>query len=477
MTSAAVTVTPAQRACMELIARGWLAPLDGFMTPEVADTVARTGALPGADGGAFPCPVTLTLPRAAVPAPPETVQSLTLHDTDGTVLGRLHVEAWVTHDAEVQVAGRLTDVRLPSHADFPDLRRPPEAVSDSGTRRARLVVQPGTFLTTSYEAGLRAAADRLNASLLIEVLVAPRDDRPLTHFARVAALSASARALSSEVLVLDMPDDLDTGSARRLRTWLAARAGATHLAAEPGRDADWDRSFAATLGLHVIDIPEAASLAPAEALLTREGTLPQGTVSPDVAKALAPAWPPKHARGFTVFLTGLSGAGKSTIARRLRARLMARTRREVTLLDGDLVRRHLSSGLGFSREDRDLNITRIGCVAAEITRHRGIAICAPIAPYDAARRQVRQMVAAVGGFVLVHVATPVEVCEARDTKGLYARARSGALPHFTGVTDPYEPPADAELVLDTAQLSPGEASDAIVRLLEHEGYVPPEERP
>ena len=157
--------------------------------------------------------------------------------------------------------------------------------------------------------------------------------------------------------------------------------------------------------------------------------------------------------GCTIFLTGLSGAGKTTIARALKAALDARGR-TVTLLDSDEVRQLLSSELGFSREDRNLHVRRVGFVAAEITRHGGIAICALIAPYDEARKSVRHMVEAVGRFVLVHVDTPIEVCEARDVKGLYARARAGRVTQFTGLSDPYEIPGDAEVTCRGDQETP-----------------------
>ena len=177
-----------------------------------------------------------------------------------------------------------------------------------------------------------------------------------------------------------------------------------------------------------------------------------------------------------MFLTGLSGAGKSTIANVLRVRFLEMGGRPVTLLDGDIVRRHLSSELGFSRQHRDVNIRRIGFVASEITKNGGIAICAPIAPYEAVRREVREMVEAVGGFTLVHVATPLSVCESRDRKGLYAKARAGLIPGFTGVSDPYEVPADADVLVDTTDRTPEEAAQQVILHLEREGYIGPSER-
>jgi sulfate adenylyltransferase len=154
----------------------------------------------------------------------------------------------------------------------------------------------------------------------------------------------------------------------------------------------------------------------------------------------------------------------------LRARLLERGRR-VTLLDGDLVRRNLSSELGFSREHRDLNIRRLAFVASEVTKHGGVAICAPIAPYDAARKDARQLIEPLGGFVLVHVSTPLEVCEARDRKGLYAKARAGLVKEFTGISDPYEEPADADVTIDTSTLDRDAALDLLIAYLRREGYV------
>jgi sulfate adenylyltransferase len=176
-------------------------------------------------------------------------------------------------------------------------------------------------------------------------------------------------------------------------------------------------------------------------------------------------------QGFTVFFTGLSGAGKSTIARSLVEKLSELAERSVALLDGDEVRQQLSSELGFSRENRDRHVRRLGYVAAEITKSGGVAVCAPIAPYAAARRDVRRMVEAGGGFVLVYVDTPLDICEKRDRKGLYAKARAGVVSQFTGVSDGYDEPKDADIVVDFTQ-TPDEASQRILEYLREMGYLP-----
>jgi len=192
---------------------------------------------------------------------------------------------------------------------------------------------------------------------------------------------------------------------------------------------------------------------------------------PEVVHELRRSFPPRSRQGVTVFFTGLSGSGKSTIANVLLTKFLEVGGRPVTLLDGDLVRKHLSSELGFSKEHRDINIRRIGYVASEITKNGGIAICAPIAPYDATRKHVRQMIEPYGGFILVHIATSVDVCEQRDRKGLYAKARAGILKEFTGISDPYEAPADAEVTINTGELSPEEAAQEIILHLEREGFI------
>jgi sulfate adenylyltransferase len=199
--------------------------------------------------------------------------------------------------------------------------------------------------------------------------------------------------------------------------------------------------------------------------------IPAWFTYPEVVRELRRSFPPRHKQGFTVFFTGLSGSGKSTIANILLSKFLEMGGRPVTILDGDLVRKNLSSELGFSKEHRDINIRRIGYVASEITKNGGIAICAPIAPYDSVRSQVRQMIEPYGGFILVHIATPIETCEQRDRKGLYAKARAGIVKEFTGVSDPYEAPTNAEVVINTAELSAEEAAQEIILHLEQQGFV------
>jgi sulfate adenylyltransferase len=199
--------------------------------------------------------------------------------------------------------------------------------------------------------------------------------------------------------------------------------------------------------------------------------IPHWFTFPEVTRELRRSYPPRSKQGFTVFFTGLSGAGKSTIANVLMIKLREMGDRPVTLLDGDIVRKNLSSELGFSREHRNLNVLRIGFVASEITKNGGVAICAPIAPYRDIRRQVRNEIEPLGGFLEVHVSTSLEVCESRDRKGLYAAARRGEIKNFTGIDDPYEPPELAEVIIDTEKFTPDEAALKIILKLEAMGLI------
>ena len=192
---------------------------------------------------------------------------------------------------------------------------------------------------------------------------------------------------------------------------------------------------------------------------------------PEVIRELRRVYPPRSRKGITLFFTGLSGSGKSTLAKILYAKFIEEGGRPVTLLDGDVVRLNLSSELGFSKEHRNINVRRIGFVASEITKNRGIAICAPIAPYTAMRREVRDMIEQHGAFIEIHVATPLDECERRDRKGLYEKARKGIIPEFTGISDPYDLPEHPEIRVDTTGKSPMQAAQEIMLYLLREGYL------
>jgi sulfate adenylyltransferase len=192
---------------------------------------------------------------------------------------------------------------------------------------------------------------------------------------------------------------------------------------------------------------------------------------PEVLMALRKVYPPRSKKGITLFFTGLSGSGKSTLAKILHAKFIEEGVRPVTLLDGDVVRLNLSSELGFSKEHRNINVRRIGFVASEITKNGGIAICAPIAPYTAMRRDVRETIEQHGAFIEIFVATPLQVCEGRDRKGLYAKAREGIIPEFTGISDPYEIPEHPEIKVDTTGKTPAQAAQEIMLYLLREGYI------
>jgi sulfate adenylyltransferase len=485
------TASEAKLGELELITSGVFAPLTGYLTSADLAAVAARGEL--ADGTPWPVPVTLTVPASAVP---EGSGHLVLQDPEGSPLAVVQITERTPAGDAVRLAGPVTALRPPEHGPFRDLRRSPADV------RAGFAGAPVLALATRRPLGerqigqLRHLADQRSARILLLPLVAGPADLVTRPEALVRSVLAAARELPGSTLVIPvpLPPRSDPGEELSARVVVAAAHGATHVLADgvsPFRsgEANFEK-----LGVEVLIEGEWAFDALSEvwrplgliepgiergelsdgelgALLDSGDPVPAWLLPPAVAAELRRARPPRSARGLVVFFTGLSGSGKSTLARDLQHALLERGDRTVSLLDGDLVRRLLSAGLTFSREDRDLNIARIGYVAAEVARHGGIAICAPIAPYAAARAAVRSMVAEVGDFVLVHVSTPLSVCEARDRKGLYAKARAGLIGSFTGISDPYEEPADADLVLDTSVMSRRDALAAVLGMLTRGGWL------
>lgn len=448
--------------------------------------------------------------------PVDPPAEMALAEASGVPLARVQAEA-----GDYYVGGRLEGVTLPPRHDFLNLRLTPgemrEQFSRVGWRRV-MAYQPSQAMHRPQYEFLMQSAMQQEANLLIHAVAGSDPVMESGHFALVRACQALMPRLpaATSMLALNPMTPWAAGPRKTLLKAIMARNyGCSHLVIggetvlesahretrqRRGQDTPniaSDDVYAVareSLGVTLLPFPRmvyvedrdqwlAEEEVPAEARtesmsgaeltrrLMQNLKVPEWFSFPEVLNELRIAFPPRQHQGFTVFFTGLSGSGKSTIARALTVRLMEMGGRRVSLLDGDIVRTHLSSELGFSKAHRDINIRRIGFVASEITKHGGTAICAPIAPYTATRRAVRAMIEAWGGFIEIHVSTSVEVCESRDRKGLYAKARAGLIPEFTGVSDPYEVPENPELAIDTTLYSVEEAVQMIVLKLEHEGYL------
>jgi len=503
-----------QQQCeLEMLMTGAYSPLSGFMTRAQCVRVEAERQLD--DGTFWPLPVTLASRQKAA-AELKPGDRVALRDGEGFMLAVLTVnDVWQDGD-RWHLGGAVDGVALPPHPDFASLRATPAELRALFTRRGwRRVVawqarQP--MHRAQFEFCLKSAIEN-EANLLLHPQAGGDITDAPSYFGLVRSFLAIRErfpAASTQLSLLPAPPREASVRALLLRAIVARNYGCSLLIAGGEHQPDGDcrrgedlvlpdpglpvTALADAIGVKLIAYPRMVyvedraehlpeSDAPAAArALTLSGAefrrrmqaglkIPDWYSFPEVLAELHRQNPPRERQGFTVLFTGLSGAGKSTLARALAARLMEMGGRSVTLLDGDIVRRHLSSELGFSKAHRDINVRRIGFVASEITKNRGIAICAPIAPYRQTRRDVRAMIEAVGGFVEIHVATPIETCESRDRKGLYAKARAGLIPEFTGVSDPYEVPENPELAIDTTGLGIDEAVQQILLKLEHEGYL------
>jgi len=415
------------------------------------------------------------------------------------------------------VGGKIEGMQLPSHYDFKSLRlTPAELRAEFGRLGWRRVVafQTRNPMHRAHQELTFRAAKNVEANLLIHPSVGMTKPGDVDYFTRVRCYQLLMSKYPAGTVKLAMlPLAMRMGGPREAiwHALIRKNHGVTHFIvgrdhAGPGNDSDgkpfygpYDaqelfKKHEADIGVTMVPfnmmvyledqdkyVPD-NEVQKGSRVLNISGTelrtrlnegrdIPAWFTYPEVVQELRRSYPPRHKQGVTIFFTGLSGSGKSTIANVLLTKFLEVGGRPVTILDGDLVRKHLSSELGFSKEHRDINIRRIGYVASEITKNGGIAICAPIAPYDAVRKAVRQMIEPYGGFILVHIATTVEVCEERDRKGLYAKARAGIIKEFTGISDPYEVPADAEVSIDTAELNPEEAAQEIILHLEQQGFI------
>lgn len=418
---------------------------------------------------------------------------------------------------EVYLGGKVTGLQAPVHYDYRGRRNTPNELrayfSKMGWRRV-VAFQTRNPLHRAHQELTFRAAKEAQANLLIHPVVGLTKPGDIDHFTRVRCYEAVLDKYPSSTTSLSLLNLAMRMGGPREAVWhglIRANHGCTHFIvgrdhAGPGKNSNGDDFYGPydaqelfkkhedEIGVKMVDfkhmvyVQEKAQYEPidevtkGQTVLNISGTelrrrlaegleIPEWFSFPEVVKELRRTRPAKSKQGFTVFFTGLSGSGKSTIANALMVKLMEMGGRPVTLLDGDIVRKNLSSELGFSKEHRDLNIRRIGYVASEITKNGGIAICAPIAPYSATRRAVREEIESFGSFVEVHVSTSLEECERRDRKGLYALARAGKIKEFTGISDPYEAPEKPELRVETENVEVDNCAHQVILKLEQLGLI------
>jgi sulfate adenylyltransferase len=418
---------------------------------------------------------------------------------------------------KVYLGGPITGIQQPVHYDFKARRDTPNELRALFRKlgwRKIVAFQTRNPLHRAHQELTFRAAREAEANLLIHPVVGMTKPGDVDHFTRVRCYEAVLDKYPAQTTALSLLNLAMRMAGPREAVWhglIRKNHGCTHMIvgrdhAGPGKNSQGKDFYdpyaaqelfaqhAAEIGIEMVDfkhmvyVQEKAQYYPANEVpegstvldisgtelrrRLREGLdIPEWFSFPQVVAELRKTSPARSKQGFTVFFTGLSGSGKSTIANALMVKLMEMGGRPVTLLDGDVVRKHLSSELGFSKEHRDINIKRIGYVASEITKNGGIAICAPIAPYTATRRAVREMIEAYGAFVEVHVATSIEECERRDRKGLYKLAREGKIKEFTGISDPYEAPTNAELVVDTENVDVDHCAHQVLLKLEQMGLI------
>jgi len=427
------------------------------------------------------------------------------------------VEHLFNTEGDHYIGGKIEVLSLPLHFDFKQLRMTPLEIRNLyrklGWQRVVGFQTRNPIQRPQFEMTV-AAMRQARAKLLLLPVTGMTKPGDFDHYTRVRCYRAVTRHYPPDSFMLNLlPLSMRLSGPKDalLHTIIAKNYGCTHFVigrdhASPGADAGGNpfykrdaaqrltEEYSREVGMTIVPfeelvylpfedeyrsqdrVPEGAQYISFSSSDIRERIrtgrrIPEWATFPEVVAELKKAYPSPDKQGFTVFLTGLPGAGKSTIAKVIYARFLEMGDRPVTLLDGDIVRQNLSSQLSFSKEHRDINVRRIGFVASEITKNRGIAICAPIAPYDATRAEIRRTIETHGGFIEVHVSTPLKICEKRDRKGMYAKARAGLIKGFTGVDDPYESPESPEVIINTTDLTPDEAAQEILLLLGQKGYI------
>lgn len=427
------------------------------------------------------------------------------------------VDRLIHHSGPVYLGGALRGIQPPVHFDFTHNRHSPQELRDLFAKwswRKVVAFQTRNPLHRAHQELTFRAAREAEANLLLHPVVGQTKPGDIDYFTRVRCYEKLLKHYPEQTSALSLLPLAMRMAGPREAVWhgiIRKNFGCTHFIigrdhAGPGKDSRGEEFYGPydaqelfrehqdeldialvpfQMMVYVQDRAQYApidELEPHETQMAISGTelrrrlkfgleIPDWFSFPEVIDVLRERHPPLSEQGFTLFFTGLSGSGKSTIANAVMTKLMEAGGRRATLLDGDLVRKHLSSELGFTKEHRNLNIERIGFVAGEITKNGGIAICAPIAPYRVSRRTVREMIEPLGGFIEIHVSTPLEVCEARDRKGLYAKARAGVIKEFTGISDPYEEPENPEMRIDTTEITIDQAAQQVLLKLENLGFL------
>ncbi len=420
---------------------------------------------------------------------------------------------------DVYIGGRVDAIELPFNYDFEALRFTPAELRQHfeklGWRSIVAFHTSKPMHAVHYEMTMRASK-QANAHILIHPVVGMAKPGDLHYYSRVHCYEAILKQYPKSLISLALiPMAMRMAGPREalMNAIIRQNYGCTHYIvgtehAGPPNVRDSGKRFYPTgasqkyvnqykddLDIEIINIEELCYDEDKESFITRtdnkqalcssesfsnsrilnsllkQEEIPGWVTFPEVLEALQRSYPPRSQQGLTLFFTGFSGSGKSTLARIIYAKFIEEGKRPVTLLDGDVVRLNLSSELGFSKKDRNTNVRRIGYVASEITKNRGVAICAPIAPYRDIRREVRNKIEEYGSFIEIHVSTSIEECESRDRKGLYAKARKGIIPEFTGISDPYDVPESPEIRIDTKDVSPVQAAQDIYLYLIREGYI------
>ena len=417
----------------------------------------------------------------------------------------------------IYIGGSIKCIESIHHYDYQDLRHSPEVLKDKfnklGWDKVIAFQTRNPLHKAHVEMTLRAIND-FNAKLLIHPVVGMTKPGDVDYYTRVRCYNHILKKYPNNSALLSLIPLAMRMAGPKEALWHAIirkNYGCTHIIigrdhAGPGNDNNGNPFYGPYDAQNIIEryedeikikmipfkflvyLPETKTYCPVDEVpkginyetvsgselrkyLSEGKEIPEWFTYSEVANELRKSTPSKKNRGFTIFFTGLSGSGKSTLANGLLIKLLENGTRPVSLLDGDIVRTHLSSELGFSKEHRSINVRRIGYVASEITKNRGIAICAPIAPYRIDRKFNRGLISSLGGYIEIHVSTSLEKCEERDVKGLYKLAREGSLKEFTGVSDPYEKPNNPEMVIDSSDTAPEELVDNIYKKIEELGYI------